>query len=201
MIKVGLTGGIGSGKTIVSSVFRVLGIPVYNADERSKFILNYNGQVIEQVKSVFGNQAYENNLLDTGYIASVVFSNRQKLEKLNHIVHPAVEDDYINWCGKYTLLPYTIKEAAILFESKANKLVDKTIVVSAPLEIRIERVIMRNGLSRQQVEKRMDNQWPADKLLPLADYVVNNDDKQLILPQILEIDRKLHYEWQSLVNG
>jgi dephospho-CoA kinase len=201
MIKIGLTGGIGSGKTTISKIFQILGAPVYYADDRSKFLLNSVPELINAVIKLFGKNAYDNNILNRKYIASVAFTDAEMLNKLNQIIHPAVEKDFIDWCSLHSQKKYIIKEAAILFESNAYRLMDKNILITAPIETRIIRVIARDGSSRNEVEKRMVNQWPAEKLIPLADYVICNDDKTLILPQIIDIDKKIRIEWQNLVNG
>jgi dephospho-CoA kinase len=201
MIKIGLTGGIGSGKTTVSKIFQTLGVPVYFADDRSKYLLNNIPLLVSSIKRIFGEQAYENNELNRKYIASIVFNDKSKLSLLNNLVHPAVEQDFKEWCSQHSKKPYIVKEAAILFESNAFKLMNKNILIDAPEETRISRVIARDNSSRDQIEKRISNQWTTDKLKALADFIVINDDKTLILPQILEIDKKIRTEWQSLVNG
>jgi dephospho-CoA kinase len=201
MIKIGLTGGIGSGKTYVSEIFHMLGIPVYNADERSKFLLNNKLDLVESIKEIFGKEAYKDNEMDRKYIASIVFSNKLKLEQLNQLSHPAVESDFEEWCQKYSNNAYVIKEAAILFESNAYRIMDKNILVVAPIELRIKRVIQRDDSTYDQIWQRINNQWPTDKLESLADFIIENDDKTLILPQILEIDKIIHAEWQNLGNG
>jgi dephospho-CoA kinase len=201
MIKIGLTGGIGSGKSYVCEIFRQMGVPIYNADERSKYLLNNNRELIEKVTEIFGELAYENNELNRKYIASIVFNDSEKLQRLNHVSHPAVEHDFTIWCNQHSEKDYVIQEAAILFESGAYKLMHKNILVTAPLDIRIKRVMERDGISSKQVQQRIDNQWSTDKLEVLADFVIQNDDKTLILPQILKLDKKIRIEWQNLVNG
>lgn len=201
MIKLGLTGGIGSGKTYVSKIFEAFGIPVYYADDRSKYLLNNSPKLILQVKDLFGANAYVGEKLNNRFIASIVFNDKSKLESLNNIAHPAVEADFMDWCKKYRDKVYVIKEAAILFESNAYSQMDKNILVVAPLETRLSRVINRDGVLREQVMERINNQWPTDKIMPLADFIVKNDDKNLILPQILDIDNKIRIEWQNLVSG
>ncbi len=201
MLKIGITGGIGSGKSYISSIFQKLGIPVYSADERAKTLMNTHEPLIKEIKYIFGNDAYSQNKLNRQYIAKEVFNNKKKLEQLNNIVHPAVDIDFRLWCENQNELIYVLKEAAILFESGSFKKLDKNIVVTAPKEIRIERVMIRDGSSKAEIESRMKNQWPTDKLVTLADFVINNDGKKLILPQIIEIDNKIKNTWQSLESG
>jgi dephospho-CoA kinase len=201
MIKIGLTGGIGSGKSYVCEIFRRLGVPVYNADERSKYLLNNNRELIEKVSEIFGEQAYENNELNRKYIASIVFNDSEKLQQLNQVSHPAVEQDFNIWCVQYNEKDYVIQEAAVLFESGAYKMMHKNILVAAPIDIRIKRVMARDGISSEQVQQRINNQLPTEKLEALADFVIQNNDKTLILPQILKLDKKIRIEWQNLVNG
>lgn len=201
MLKVGLTGGIGSGKTTVSKIFEVLDIPVYYSDERAKVLMSLHVEVIEQIKTALGKNSYKDNQPDRKYIASIVFNDREKLKQLNSIIHPAVEKDYNDWCVQNREAVYTIKEAAILFETGIYKKLHKTILVHAPKKLRISRVASRDNLSSSEIESRMNNQWPTDKIMPLADYCINNDDKSLILPQILIIDKLLKEKWENLANG
>lgn len=191
MLKVGITGGIGSGKTIVSSVFRKIGIPVYNADEQAKLLIVTNQDIRKQILSVFGTDAYNDEGYNRKYIALKVFKNKSLLEKLNNIVHPFVANDFAIWTKQYSNVPYVLEEAAILFESGANKKMDYTILVDAPINIRISRITERDGLTSPEIEKRMDNQLSTDKIKHLVDWIIVNDNKQLILPQILKIHQQL----------
>lgn len=191
MLAVGITGGIGSGKSFVCEVFSKLGIPIYSADNRAKEISNESTSVIKEITALLGAEAYINKQLNRPFVASQVFSDKNKLQKLNNIIHPAVEKDYLEWQKNYSHLPYTIKEAAILFESGAYKQLNKTIVVTAPIDIRIKRVCDRDGSTEESVRERMNNQWPTEKIIPLTDFIIENDGKKLILPQIIKIDNEL----------
>ncbi|MBN1116981.1 MAG: dephospho-CoA kinase [Bacteroidales bacterium] len=202
MLKIGLTGGIGSGKTLVSKVFQNLGIPVYCADDKAKQLINESINLKQEIISVFGDEAYINGNYNKKFIAGIVFNDAIKLKVLNEIIHPAVEKDFINWVKEISLkTPFILKEAAILFESGTYKQLDKIIYVTAETETRIQRVIDRDSTNREQVINRIKNQWPTDKGKQLADFVLDNTGKKLILPQILDIYNQLNKEWQNLVNG
>ena len=192
MKKIGITGGIGSGKTTVASVFEQLGIPVYHADYWAKEIMNTEPLVIERLKELFGKDIYDSNgKSNRKRIAEIVFSDKNKLNELNSVIHPAVWLHGENWLKQHEDKPYILKEAAILFESGGNKGVDKVIMVSAPKEIRLQRVMKRDNVTHEEVEARMANQWPDEKKIALSDFVIVNDDKQLVIPQVLEIHRQL----------
>jgi dephospho-CoA kinase len=201
MLKVGLTGGIGSGKSTVATIFNILKVPVYCADERSKYLLNNSTELISSVLKLFGEKAYLQGKLNREFIATEVFTNKTKLKQLNEIAHPAVEKDFIEWCSNYLNTDYVIMEAAILFENEVYKQMDLNILIDAPEELRVQRVIKRDNISEQQVKERIKNQWATDKLRSFADIFINNDDKKLILPQILKIDTDLRNRWRNLVNG
>lgn len=186
MLKVGVTGGIGSGKSIICQIFKALKVPVYNADQRAKVLVETDVNIKSRIIEVFGERSYTGSTYNRKYIAKRVFSNKKLLEKLNGIVHPVVADDFSNWIKKLKV-PYVIEEAAILFESGANEKMDKIIVVEAPEELRIKRIKTRDGLKEDEIKFRVQNQWSTDKLAALADWVINNNDKMLVLPQILHI--------------
>lgn len=186
MLKVGITGGIGSGKSIVCKVFKALQVPVYNADQRAKILVETNPEVRSQIIKIFGKNAYLGSKYNRKYIAGKVFNNKILLDKLNSIIHPRVEKDFNEWVKKYNT-HYVIEEAAILFESGADKAMDHTMVVDAPEKLRISRIRERDGLSEDEIYERMQNQLPADKLRSLADWVIDNNDKVLVLPQILQL--------------
>lgn len=191
MIKVGLTGGIGSGKSIVSQMFKILNIPVYNSDIRAKALYTESEDVRQAVIELFGEEAYQTDgKLNRNFIGQRVFSNSEILQKLNSIIHPAVAEDFERWISNQKS-PYIIKEAAILFESGANRSMDKIIGVSAPLELRISRVISRDGSTRDQVLARIQKQMPQDELIERCDYHITNDGQKLLIPQILQIHAHL----------
>lgn len=192
MLKVGITGGIGSGKTTICDVFSVLGVPVYPADQRAHWLMSNKIAIISEIKAYFGNESYnENGYLNRAYIAEQVFEDQGKLKKLNELVHPAVGEDYEAWCLEHSTCDYTLKEAAILFESGSHKLLDKVIAVWAPEDLRIERVKNRSGISREDILDRMGNQWPEIEKLKLSDFVIINDGQQSIIKQVYYIHRLL----------
>lgn len=187
MIKIGITGGIGSGKTTVCKVFQVIGIPVFNADEEARRLMQENKTLVEKIKTLFGKDAYEEERLNRAKIASMVFKNPELLQELNALVHPAVGKEFARWAASQENQPYIIKEAAILYESNAHRGLDFVIAVSAPEKLRIERIMQRDGVSEEQVRQRMKNQWPERKKVQLADFVIVNDDKKMILPQVMRL--------------
>ena len=189
---IGITGGIGAGKTLVSSIFKNLGIPVYYADDRAKFLMNHSKKLIHEITETFGPQAYLKGKLNRSYLANHVFENKDKLELLNRMVHPAVGEDYRQWRKQYQDRPYTLKEAALLFETGSFHELDQTILVYAPLPLRIQRVILRDPLrTKTDIEKIVRNQMPEDEKKKLADHIIHNDDKQLVIPQVLKIHHLL----------
>jgi dephospho-CoA kinase len=191
MIRVGLTGGIGSGKSVVAMVFSHLGVPVYHADAEAKK-LYYYPEVLAEVINAFGNEVVDHEgILDRKKLAGIVFTDPVKLAKLNAIIHPHVEDDFRTWFQSKEGNRLIIHEAAILFESGFDRFFDKTIVVTAPEELCIKRVMQRDGISRGEVERRMKNQWDAGKKAALADYVLTNDEHNMLLPQVLELYDRL----------
>jgi dephospho-CoA kinase len=197
MIKIGITGGIGSGKSTVCKVFKVLGIPVFNADEEARRLMQEDKNLVEKIKELFGEEAFLNEKLNRAKLAAMVFENKDLLQKLNALVHPAVGKEFFRWAAKQTDQPYVIKEAAILFESNAHRGLDYVITVSAPEKLRIERIMQRDGVSAEQVKQRMKNQWPERKKVQLADFVVVNDDKKMVLPQVM----RLHDIFMELSGG
>lgn len=189
-LHIGLTGGIGSGKSTVAKVFESLGIPVYYADNAAKELMNSDESLKKAIKDRFGVRAYVDDKLDQQYIASIVFNDAEKLEALNSIVHPATINDAIKWSNLQTTA-YTIKEAALLFESGADKMLDYVIGVTAPESLRIERVMKRDGVSREEVLKRLKRQMDEEKKISLCDFILVNDETQLLIPQVLGLHKKL----------
>ena len=191
MIKVGITGGIGSGKSTVCEVFKVLGIPVFEADQVARQLMNYDAKVRIQLINLFGSCVYlPDQTIDRKFLSGIVFNNPSLLADLNSIVHPAVRNAFDDWCQNQQS-PYVLQEAAILFESGFYKLMDKTIVVDTDEAERIQRVMKRDGTSEEQVRERIRNQWTDEQRIKLADFVINNNDNELIIPQIVEIDKKI----------
>ncbi|MEO8886679.1 MAG: dephospho-CoA kinase [Mucilaginibacter sp.] len=196
MLKIGITGNIGSGKTTVSKLFELMGIPVFYADEAAKNVMVTDELLIAGIKEAFGNIAYFNDgTLNRKHIAGIVFNGEAQLAKLNALVHPAVFRAFDSWVKQITAdVPYVLKEAAVLFESSSYKFCDKTIIVTAPLELRIKRVMKRDNITRQEVLNREARQFPEEKKILLADYIIKNDESALIIPQVL----KLHAQFLSL---
>jgi dephospho-CoA kinase len=189
-LKIGLTGGIGSGKSTVAKVFEVLGIPVYYADEAAKRIMNEDAALRQQIVKHFGPAAYKNNQLDRQYLASMVFNNKTKLELLNSLVHPATIRDGERWMQQQTT-PYAIKEAALIFESGTQDQLDYIIGVSAPTPLRILRAMKRDGSTRDQVQARMNRQIQEVIKMRLCDFIVYNDEQQPVIPQVLALHEQL----------
>lgn len=190
MIKVGITGGIGSGKTIVCFVFQRLGVPVYDADSRAKYLLTSNKLISDSIKDRFGNDLYTNETLDRKKLADIVFNNPDALKDLNSIIHPAVKKDFEQWM-KTIKAPYVIKEAAILFESGANKHLDKIITVTAPESLRIQRTMQRDNALEIEIKKRMSFQSSDEYKIQNSDFVIINDNNCLVFPQIIQIHEKI----------
>tara|TARA_B100001287_G_scaffold276089_1_gene285725 strand:+ start:1315 stop:1893 length:579 start_codon:yes stop_codon:yes gene_type:complete len=188
--KIGITGSIGSGKTYVSKVFESLGISVFNADNEAKKIMSCSFDLINSIKNEFGEDIYDKYSLNKKKLASIVFSDSAKLKKLNSIVHPIVKQEFLNWC-KIQKSPYVIKEAAILFESNSYKELDSIICVSAPKKLRIDRVRLRDSLKDYEINNRMRNQFSQEQKENLSDYIIVNDEKELLLNQIIRIHEKL----------
>ena len=190
-IKVGITGGIGSGKSTVCEVFRLLGVPVFKADKEAKDLMNSDIEVIEQLIRLFGKDIYTSNkTLDRKKLAGIIFNDDIQLNQVNQIVHPAVKQDFEKWLKKQDSL-YIIHEAAILFESGFYKMMDFTLLITAPEVMRIERVIQRDGIDTNKITERMEKQWPDSEKRKLASFELVNDNKNLIVPQIIKIDENL----------
>lgn len=189
-LKIGITGGIGSGKTLVAGIFQKLGAPTYNADDRARWLMNNNSKIVKKVIDLFGTEAYINGVLNRTLIAEQVFKNKSLLDQLNAIVHPIVFSDFDEWYNAQTF-PYVLKEAALLFESGSYKDLDAIITVDAPLEIRLKRASIRDQKSEEEIKGRIKNQYPNEIKVKAADFVITNDGTTPILPQILQ----LHQLW------
>lgn len=189
-LKLGVTGGIGSGKTSVCKVFNVLGIPVFSADRIARDIMDSDEDIIKKINSVTGKDLYSNGFLDRMALAALIFNNSDMLHKVNSLVHPVVFDHFATW-EKNQSAPYVIMEAAILFESGASKLVDRIATVVAPEEERVTRLTIRSKLSRQQVMDRMKNQLNDEERIKLSDYVIYNSENDMVIPAILEIHKDI----------
>lgn len=186
MYKVGLTGSIGSGKTTIGKIFTILGIPVYFADIEAKKILD-QPEIVQLIAEKMGPDVLTNlGLVDRKALASRVFKNTDALQWLNSIIHPRVRKDFIAWVERNSHLPYIIQESAIMLETGFSTYFDKVIVVSCPLEERIDRVVKRDNMTRKEMMERMDNQWSEELKLAKADLVISNDEMSLALPQTID---------------
>lgn len=186
MLKIGITGGIGSGKTTVCRLFELLGVPVYYADVRAKMLMQTDEELIASVKNAFGEEVYAGQTLNRALLGSIVFNNACLLDVLNGLVHPAVFRDFDRWALQQKG-PYVLKEAAILFESGSAKDCAYTILVKSPPELRIARVMSRDGISREDVMKRIDKQMSDEMKEKLASFVIMNDETHLVIPQVLAL--------------
>jgi dephospho-CoA kinase len=189
-IIIGLTGGIGSGKSTVAKIFAQLGIPVLDADATAKAIMNEDRSVKTKLIELFGEDAYKENQLNRPYIAQLVFKDAFKLQQLNAIIHPITIQYAKDWASKQSA-PYVIKEAALFFESGSSEGVEKIIGVTAPKHIRIQRVMQRDQITREDVIKRMEHQLEDSLKMKLCDWVIQNDDMHLLIPQILAIHQEI----------
>jgi len=190
-IKVGITGGIGTGKSFVSRVFKTLGVPFYDADVEAKLVMTKNEEVRQALVRSFGPDTYfDDGQVNRGYLSGIVFNDPEKLALLNSIVHPAVIQASVDWSNKQTA-PYILKEAALLYESGSYKNLDYTILVTAPEELRIQRVMQRDGAEREDVLRRMARQMPEEEKLQYADFLIHNDGVLPLLPQVLAIHNNL----------
>ena len=189
MLKIGLTGGLGSGKSTVAHIFEVLGIPVYYADAASKRLMNDDEKVKAAVQNAFGKEVYPGGKLDRKYLSEIVFKDEKKLELLNSIVHPATLLDAAEWLKKQTA-HYAIKEAALIFESGSNKALDFVIGIESPLPLRLQRAMKRDNISREQAMARIEKQMNEEKKISLCDFVIINDEQQMVIPQVLALHQK-----------
>jgi len=190
MLKIGVTGGIGSGKSTVCNLFKCLEVPVFNADEIGRYLLAEDSAVIEGVKNIFGERIIANGKPDRKKIAGIVFSNPEKLTQLNSVIHPAVRKSFHEWTTQQNSV-YVIYEAAILFETGLYKQLGSTILVTAPESLRIKRVMQRDGMDEAPIRDRMKNQWSDDEKKKIADFFIINDDINALLPQVMELHNTL----------
>jgi dephospho-CoA kinase len=184
MLKIGITGGIGSGKTTVCKVFELLNVPVFYADLQARELMAADEELISGIKSAFGSHIYLDGLLNRGKLASVVFNDSDKLDLLNSLVHPAVFKAFHSWVEQQKA-PYILKEAALLFESGSYKDCNLTVLVKSPQELKIERIIKRDKLSKDEVLKRMSKQLGDEEKERLSNYIINNNEQDLLIPQVL----------------
>lgn len=186
MIKIGITGGIGSGKSVVASLLELLGIPVYIADTESKCLTASSPVIREKLTALFGESIYTAEGLDKKQLASLIFGNPERLKQVNAIIHPEVNRHFLAWADKQNV-PICGIESAILFESGFNRVVDVTLMVYAPLEVRIQRALERDAVPREEIMRRINSQLPDEEKKEKSDYVIFNDGKQALLPQIAVI--------------
>lgn len=190
MLRVGITGGIGSGKSTVAKLFEVLGVPVYYADDAGKRLMNTDAQLKQKIIHQFSGAAYKDDILDRKYLAEIVFKSPEKLALLNAIVHPATINDAEQWMLKQST-PYALKEAAIIFESGAQEHLDYVIGVYAPAPLRIQRTMHRDHITREEVLGRMNKQLDESIKMKLCDFIITNDEQELLIPQVLALHKKL----------
>jgi len=187
-LKIGVTGGIGSGKTTICEIFSRLNIPVYNADERARWLMHHNKKIIKGVNLLFSPMAYINGELNRAHLSAMVFSDQSLLRKLNELVHPVVQADFLSWV-KQQHCDYVIKEAALLYESNSFLDLDAVICVTAEQSIRIDRTMARDGLSEEAVIKRINNQLNQSVKEQLADYIIENNPDDLVIPQVMRLHK------------
>ncbi len=183
----GLTGGIGSGKTTVANMFREIGVPVYIADDEAKKLMNSDAELQQEITGLFGEEAYQDGMLNRKFLANRVFRDKKLLEKLNAIVHPVVGKNFEQWKKEQTAA-YVVYEAAILFEKGGYKKCDKNLLITAPREVKIQRIISRDQTTPAEIEARMNNQWPDEKKAEFADFIINNQDIEQTRREV----RKIH---------
>ncbi len=199
MLKIGLTGGIGSGKSTVAKIFEVLGIPVYYADDAAKKLMNENDSLKETIIKHFGAESYIDGMLNRSFLAKEVFSDTEKTKLINSIIHPVTIADAELWMQKQKSV-YAIKEAALIFEAKAEKHLDLIIGVQSPLPLRIQRVMLRDSITEEAVMARMQKQMDEVEKLSRCDFIIVNDEKELLIPQVLNIHQKLITNIERLHN-
>ena len=187
---IGLTGGIGSGKTTVANYFQELGIPVYIADVEGKKITE-SPKILKSIKDAFGSAVFDEERLNRQKVSQIVFNDSEKLKQLNSIIHPEVEKHFMNWVNNHSNFSLVVKETALLFESGSYKKCDFVITVIAPLEDRINRVIKRDAITRENVLKRIDNQWSDEDRIRNSHYIIDNTDRKTIERQVKEILKKI----------
>ena len=191
MITAGITGGIASGKSVVCEVFKLLGVPVYNADTAAKVLANTDREIKNDLTKLFGDDIYEGNNLNRKKLSEIIFNNKTALENTNKIIHPRVINDFLRWAEEHKDHKYILMEAAILYESGTYKMLNKVITVTAPKQLRISRALSRENLTKQIIENIQKNQILDEEKVKRSHYVILNDNKTLILPQILRIHQQL----------
>jgi dephospho-CoA kinase len=196
LIRIGITGGIGSGKSVVAGIFSVLGIPVFDADREAKRLMETDPELRRRITEKFGAEAYQRDKLNRKFLSSVVFNNPYQLEVLNSIVHPAAIAAAEHW-ARQQQAPYVVKEAALFFEAGSTEGIDFMVGVFAPQHLRIKRAMDRDGLTREEVMARMNRQIDETIKMRLCDFVIMNDEQQLLIPQVLDLHRRFSEEVSS----
>ena len=192
LLRVGITGGIGSGKSTIARIFSTFNIPVYDADSHAKKLMTTDKILVAEIIREFGTLSYQSDgALDRKFLAEVVFNDPGKLSRLNSLVHPRVDLDFEQWVSRQASAPYILKEAALLFNSGASKKLNKIIVVAAPTEVRIERIRRRDGRTDDQIKKIINQQMDQQEMEHRADYIIRNDGSELVIPQVLRIHQTL----------
>ncbi len=191
-IQIGVTGGIGSGKSLICRIFQSLGTPVYDADSRAKIVMTTDGILVEQIKKEFGTLSYHpDGSLNRAHLSQTVFGNPERLNTLNGLVHPRVGLDYDAWVQRYKDSPYVIREAALLYEAGVHASLGRIVVVYAPADVRIKRVLVRDPQrTEQEVKDIMNNQWADEEKMKSADAIVYNDEHHLVIPQVISLHQK-----------
>ncbi len=193
MIKIGITGGIGSGKSTVAKLLKLHGVPVYNADDETKKLNNISPVIRKQLMKHFGEDLYLNNELDKKKFAHIIFNDAEKLKLANAIIHPQVLKHFTNWCEQYASHPIVALEAAILFESNFHNYLDKVVTVYSPLEVRVQRVSKRDNVSPEMVKRRIDHQMPETEKIGMSEYVIFNDHQASLIEQVSKLLKELNY--------
>lgn len=194
MLRAGLTGGIGSGKTRVSQIFESLGIPVFSADQAGRQILENHPLVPDKLKEITGRSFSPKEKDHRAALAALLFKDKDMLQKVNAFIHPLVFEAFENWCLEHSKAPYLMKEAAILFESGADAHLDLVITVSAPEYLRIQRVVARDEMEAEKVRDRMQHQWNDEQRNRKADFVIFNGEKDVLIPQVISIHQELLHQ-------
>ncbi|MGC4022707.1 MAG: dephospho-CoA kinase [Cyclobacteriaceae bacterium] len=197
-LRIGVTGGIGSGKSLVCKIFATLGVPVYDADTRAKMLMTEDLILLEQIKNKFGSEAYSSGTLNREYLSKRVFNDPEKLKELNSLVHPRVAEDSERWIQSNKDRKYIVKEAALLYESGSYKSLDKIIVVTAPEEVRIKRVLKRDqGRTKEDLLKIIKSQMSEEEKVGRADFIITNDESELLIPQVLKLHERFNIEFEK----
>ena len=192
MLKIGITGGMGAGKSVICDLFKVIGIPVFNSDITAKIIIKSDVEIKKQLIKYFSCDIYlSNGEINKPLFSDMIFNNKEAISFVNSIVHPAVHRSFNRWIDNQKGNPYVLYESAIIYESSVNLMLDKVIVVSSPIEIRIKRVMERDSVTLSKVEERIKNQWSQNRIVELADYLIVNDNIKLIIPQVLEVHNEI----------